>query len=43
VTAVVFWPTWVPRLVVETFAVTLALIVAVWAGWVLLWLIEHRW
>jgi hypothetical protein len=32
-----------PLLVVETFAVTLAVIAAVWAGWILLWLIEQRW
>jgi hypothetical protein len=35
-------PTSAPRLVVETFAVTLAVIAAVWAGWLALWLIAHR-
>jgi len=41
--AVVRRPTSAPRLVVEVFVVTVAVIVAVWAGWVLLWLIEQRW
>jgi hypothetical protein len=41
--ALVRRPTSAPRLVVETFAVTLAVIAAVWVGWVLLWLIEQRW
>jgi len=30
-------------MVVEAFAVMMAVIAAVWAGWVLLWLLEHRW
>jgi hypothetical protein len=36
-------PTSAPRLIVEVFAVTVAVMAAVWAGWVLLWLLEHRW
>jgi hypothetical protein len=40
--AVVRGPT-PPRLVVEASAVTLAVITVVWAAWLLLWLIEHRW
>jgi hypothetical protein len=36
-------PTSARRLIVEAFAVTLGVIAAVWAGWVALWLIEHRW
>ena len=32
-----------PRLVVEAFALTIAVIVAVWAGWILLWFLEQRW
>jgi hypothetical protein len=36
-------PTSALRLIVEAFAVTLGVIAAVWAGWVALWLIEHRW
>jgi hypothetical protein len=41
--AVVRRPTSVSRLVVEAFVVTIAVIAAVWAGWLLLWLVEHRW
>jgi hypothetical protein len=41
--ALVRRPTSTPRLVVEAIAVTLAVIAAVWAGWVALWLLEHRW
>jgi hypothetical protein len=41
--AVVRRPTSVPRLVAETFVVTLAVIAAVWAAELLLWLIEQRW
>jgi hypothetical protein len=36
-------PTSARRLIVEAFAVTVAVIAAVWAGWVLLWLLEQRW
>jgi len=32
-----------PWLVVEVGAVALAIIAAVWVGWLLLWLIEQRW
>ena len=32
-----------PRLMVETFAVTLAVIAVVWAGLLALWLIEQHW
>ena len=32
-----------PRLLVEAFAITLAVIALVWLGWVALWLLEHRW
>jgi hypothetical protein len=42
-TALVRRPTSAPRLVVEAFAVALAVIAVVWAGWILLWLLEHRW
>jgi hypothetical protein len=42
-TALLRRPTSAPRLVVEAFAVTVAIIAAVWAGWVLLWLLEQRW
>jgi hypothetical protein len=38
--ALVHRPTSAPRLVVEAFAVTLAIITAVWAAWLLLWLLE---
>jgi hypothetical protein len=38
--ALVRRPTSAPRLVVEAFAVTLMVVVTVWAGWVLLWLLE---
>jgi hypothetical protein len=31
-----------PRLVMETFALTLAVIAVEWAGWLVLSLIEHR-
>jgi hypothetical protein len=41
--AIVRRPTSAPRLVVEAFAVTLLVIAAVWAGWLLFWAIEHRW
>jgi hypothetical protein len=43
--ALVRRPTWTPRPAVEAeaFITTLAVIAAVWAGWVLLWLLEHRW
>jgi hypothetical protein len=41
--AMVRRPTSAPRLVVEAFITALAVIAAVWASWVLLWLIEHRW
>ena len=40
---VVRWLTSVPHLLVATFAVTLGVIAAVWAGWALLWLLEQRW
>jgi hypothetical protein len=33
----------VSRLVAEVFAVTLAVLFAVWAARILLWLIEQRW
>jgi hypothetical protein len=36
-------PTSAPRLMVEVFAVTLAVMAAAWAGWLALWLIEQRW
>ena len=36
-------PVSLPRLIVEAFAVTLAVIALVWLGWVTLWLLEHRW
>jgi hypothetical protein len=36
-------PTSSPRLMVEVFAVTLAVIAAVWAGWLALWLLKQRW
>ena len=36
-------PVSLPRLIVEAFAITLAVIALVWLGWVALWLIEHRW
>jgi hypothetical protein len=36
-------PVSTPRLAVEAFAVTLLVAAAVWAAWVLLWLIEQRW
>jgi hypothetical protein len=32
-----------PRLLVEAFAVSLAVIAAVWAGRILIWLLEQRW
>ena len=32
-----------PRLMVGAFTLTLAVIAAVWAGWLALWLLEHRW
>jgi hypothetical protein len=41
--AVLRRPTSVPRLLVEAFAVTLAVIGAFWLAWVALWLIEQRW
>jgi hypothetical protein len=41
--AVVRGPTPPPRLLVEASAVTLVVIAVVWAAWLLLWLIEHRW
>jgi hypothetical protein len=41
--AVVRRPTSAPRLLVEAFGTTLAVIALVWLGWVALWLIEHRW
>jgi hypothetical protein len=41
--ALVRRPTSAPRLMVETFAVTVAVIAAVWAGWLALWLIEQHW
>ena len=41
--ALVRRPTSAPRLVVEAFVVSLAVIAAVWAGWLGLWLLEHRW
>ena len=41
--AVMRRPTSATRLVVEAFATTLAVIGAVWACWVILWLIEQRW
>ena len=33
----------VPRLMAEVFTTALAVIAAVWMGWVLLWPIEQRW
>jgi hypothetical protein len=42
-TEIVRRPTSAQRLVVEVFVVTLAVITAVWAAWVLLWLIEQHW
>jgi hypothetical protein len=36
-------PTSAPRLLAAAFVTTLAVIGAVWANWVLLWLIEQRW
>ncbi len=41
--AVVRRPTPAPRLVVEAFAVTIAVIALVWLAWAALWLIEQRW
>jgi hypothetical protein len=41
--AVMRRPTSAPRLVVEALAVTVAVIAAVWAGWVTFGLIERRW
>jgi hypothetical protein len=41
--ALVRRPTSAPRLIVETFVVSLAVIAAMWAGGVALWLIEQRW
>ena len=41
--ALVRRPTSAPRLIVETFVVWLAVIAAMWAGGVALWLIEQRW
>jgi hypothetical protein len=41
--ALVRRPTSAPRLLVEAFVVTLAVIAAVWAGWLALWLLELRW
>lgn len=32
-----------PRLVVEAFVVTVAVIAFVWLAWVALWLIEQHW
>ena len=42
-TIVVHRPTSSPRLLVEAFAVTLAVIGAFWVAWVAYWLIEQRW
>jgi hypothetical protein len=36
-------PTSARRLLVEAFAITLAVIAAVLGGWLLLWLLEQRW
>jgi hypothetical protein len=36
-------PTSASRLVMELFAVTLAVIAAVWVGWLALWVIEQHW
>jgi hypothetical protein len=41
--AVLRWPTSAPQLMVETFVVTLAVIAAVWLGWIALWVLEQRW
>jgi hypothetical protein len=41
--ALVRRPTSAPRLIVETFVVSRAVIAAMWAGGVALWLIEQRW
>ena len=41
--AVVRRPTSRPRLFAEALGTTLAVIGAVWACWVILWLIEQRW
>jgi hypothetical protein len=35
-------PTSAPRLVLEAFAVALLLVAAVWAPWVLFWLLKQR-
>ena len=32
-----------PRLMVEAFVTTLAVIALVWLAWVALWLVEQRW
>ena len=36
-------PVSLPHLMAGAFAVTLAVIGLVWAGWLVLWWIEHRW
>ncbi len=36
-------PVSLPRLVVEAFGTTLAVIGTFWFAWVLLWLLEQRW
>ena len=36
-------PVSLPRLMAGAFAVTLAVIGLVWAGWLVLWWIEQRW
>jgi hypothetical protein len=41
--ALVRLPTSAPRLLIEAFAVTLAVIALVWLAWVALWLSEQRW
>jgi hypothetical protein len=41
--ALVRRPTSAPRLVMEVFVTALAVIAAVWGGWLALWLIEQRW
>jgi hypothetical protein len=41
--ALVRRPTAAPRLLVEAFVTTLAVIALVWLAWVAFWLIEQRW
>ena len=41
--AIVRRPTSPPRLIVEAFSTTLAVIGLVWLGWIALWVLEQRW